>query len=121
MILDADISPDHFERVTAYMTSSAPVAPELAAEFERRYGIPVVLGYGATAFLNSVTVWTAELYERFGPTKHAGECPSNASERADRSLAATGRLRGFRRRPTTAARSVNAEVVGLLIGDVSAS
>ncbi len=69
MILDADISPDHFEGVTAYMTSSAPVAPELAAEFERRYGIPVLLGYGATEFLNSVTGWTPELYERFGPTK----------------------------------------------------
>ncbi len=28
MILDADISPDHFEGVTAYMTSSAAVPPE---------------------------------------------------------------------------------------------
>jgi long-chain acyl-CoA synthetase len=69
MILDANISPDHFEGVTAYMTSSAPLAPEVAAEFERRYGIPVLLGYGATEFLNSVTGWTGELFERFGPTK----------------------------------------------------
>lgn len=69
MILDANISPDHFEGVTAYMTSSAPVAPEIAAEFERRYGIPVLLGYGATEFLNSVTGWTGELYERYGPAK----------------------------------------------------
>ena len=69
MILDAGISADHFEGVTAYMTSSAPVAAETAAEFERRYGIPVLLGYGATEFLNSVTGWTTELWARFGATK----------------------------------------------------
>jgi acyl-coenzyme A synthetase/AMP-(fatty) acid ligase len=69
MILDANISPDHFEGVTAYMTSSAPVAPEVAAEFERRYGIPVLLGYGATEFLNSVTGWTAALWSEFAATK----------------------------------------------------
>ena len=69
MILDADISPDHFEGVTAYMTSSAPVAPEVARAFEDRYHIPVLLGYGATEFLNSVTGWTAELWSAFGATK----------------------------------------------------
>ncbi len=69
MILDADISPDHFEGVTAYMTSSAPVAPEVARAFEDRYHIPVLLGYGATEFLNSVTGWTAELWATFGATK----------------------------------------------------
>jgi acyl-CoA synthetase (AMP-forming)/AMP-acid ligase II len=69
MILDADISPEHFEGVTAYMTSSAPLAPAVAAEFQRRYGIPVLLGYGATEFLASVSGWTADLWERFGATK----------------------------------------------------
>lgn len=69
MILDAGISPDHFEGVTAYVTSSAPVAPDVAAAFEERYGFPVLLGYGATEFLNSVTGWTGELWERFGRTK----------------------------------------------------
>jgi long-chain acyl-CoA synthetase len=69
MILEAGISPDHFEGVTAYLTSSAPVAPEMAEAFERRYGIPVLLGYGATEFLNSVTGWTTELWAEFGATK----------------------------------------------------
>jgi long-chain acyl-CoA synthetase len=52
MILDADISPDHFVGIEAYLTSSAAVAPEVARAFEARYGIPVLLGYGATEFLN---------------------------------------------------------------------
>lgn len=69
MILDADISPDHFDGVTAFVTSSAAVAPSTAAAFERRYGIPVLVGYGATEFLNSVTGWTGKLYQRYGPAK----------------------------------------------------
>lgn len=69
MILDADIPPDWFAGVSAFATSSAPVAPEVAAAFEERYGIPVLLGYGATEFLGAVTGWTAELYEESGAEK----------------------------------------------------
>jgi long-chain acyl-CoA synthetase len=69
MILDADISPDHFVGIEAYLTSSAAVAPEVARAFEARYGIPVLLGYGATEFLNSVTGWTTALWNEFGATK----------------------------------------------------
>lgn len=69
MILDADISADHFEGVTAYHTSSAPVAPDVAMAFERRYGIPVLLGYGATEFLDSVTGWTTDLWAEYGARK----------------------------------------------------
>jgi aryl-alcohol dehydrogenase-like predicted oxidoreductase/acyl-CoA synthetase (AMP-forming)/AMP-acid ligase II len=69
MILDADISPDHFDGVTAFVTASAPVDPAITAEFERRYGIPVLVGYGATEFLGSVTGWTEQLWRDFGPAK----------------------------------------------------
>ncbi len=69
MILDADISPDHFVGIEAYLTSSSAVAPEVARAFEARYGIPVLLGYGATEFLNSVTGWTMALWSEFGATK----------------------------------------------------
>ena len=69
MVLDADISADHFVGIEAYLTSSASVAPEIARAFEARYGIPVLLGYGATEFLNSVTGWTVALWSEFGATK----------------------------------------------------
>jgi acyl-coenzyme A synthetase/AMP-(fatty) acid ligase len=69
MILDAGITPDHFEGVTAYMTSSAAIPPEVIRQFEQRYRIPVLLGYGATEFLNSVTGWTPALWEEFGASK----------------------------------------------------
>ncbi len=69
MILEAGITPDHFEGVTAYMTSSAALPPDVIREFERRYGIPVLLGYGATEFLSSVTGWTPALWDEFGASK----------------------------------------------------
>jgi acyl-CoA synthetase (AMP-forming)/AMP-acid ligase II len=69
MILDAGITADHFEGVTAYMTSSGAIPPDVIQEFEHRYGIPVLLGYGATEFLDSVTGWTPALWEEFGASK----------------------------------------------------
>lgn len=69
MILDAGITSDHFAGVTAFITSSAPVAPELVRAFEETYGFPVLVGYGATEFLTSVTGWTSALWEEFGAAK----------------------------------------------------
>jgi acyl-coenzyme A synthetase/AMP-(fatty) acid ligase len=69
MILDADIPPQDFEGVTAFTTASAPVDPLVAARFERRYGVPVLVGYGATEFLGSVTGWSEQLWRDFGSAK----------------------------------------------------
>jgi acyl-coenzyme A synthetase/AMP-(fatty) acid ligase len=69
MILDAGITSDHFEGVTAYMTSSAAIPPDVIHQFQERYGIPVLLGYGATEFLNSVSGWTPALWDEFGASK----------------------------------------------------
>jgi long-chain acyl-CoA synthetase len=39
------------------------------AEFQRRYGIPILLSYGATEFGGVVTAMTLELYKQFGNGK----------------------------------------------------
>lgn len=69
MILDAGISQDHFDSVEAYVTGSAPVSPEIAVEFHKRYGIPVLVSYGATEFLSAVTGWSLDLWREFGAAK----------------------------------------------------
>ena len=69
MILDEAITPDHFDGVSAYMTSSAAIPPPVIREFEATYGSPVLLGYGATEFLSSVTGWTPQLWAEFGEAK----------------------------------------------------
>jgi acyl-coenzyme A synthetase/AMP-(fatty) acid ligase len=69
MLLDAGLARDHFAGVRAFVTSSGPVAPDVARAFEDRYGVPVLLGYGATEFLGAVTGWTPELWQEYGTTK----------------------------------------------------
>lgn len=69
MILDAGFEADYFSGVTAFVTSSAPLRPEIAQAFEEKYHIPVLLSYGATEFLNSVTGWSHDLWREFGARK----------------------------------------------------
>jgi long-chain acyl-CoA synthetase len=69
MILEEEIPAEYFEGVKAFATDSAPVAPEVSAEFEQRYGIPVLLGYGATEFLGPVTTSSLKMHEEFGDAK----------------------------------------------------
>lgn len=69
MILAAGIDPEHFDGVTAFITSSAAVPVEVSRAFEHRYGIPVLVGYGATEFLGAVTGWTVDLWRRCGAAK----------------------------------------------------
>lgn len=69
MVLDAEIPPEWFASVKSFYTASAPLPMELADEFERIYGVPVVQGYGATEFLGRVTGWADDLHERWGTRK----------------------------------------------------
>jgi acyl-coenzyme A synthetase/AMP-(fatty) acid ligase len=69
MMLDAKIPPEWFQSVESVYTASAPLPTQLADEFERVYGIPILQGYGATEFLGSVTGWSGDLFEKWGQAK----------------------------------------------------
>lgn len=60
MIMDADIPPGDFSSLLAYRTGTAPLDPDLADAFYRRYGIPVLQNYGATEFAGGAAGWTLE-------------------------------------------------------------
>lgn len=60
MLLDADIPKEDFASLVAYRTGTAPLDPDLADAFYRRYGIPVLQNYGATEFAGGVAGWTIE-------------------------------------------------------------
>src|SRR5262249_52772100 len=55
-ILDADIPVDYLQSGESFMAASAPIDLATTDEFEAKYGIPVLRGYGATEFLGGVTV-----------------------------------------------------------------
>jgi acyl-CoA synthetase (AMP-forming)/AMP-acid ligase II len=69
MLLQADVPPEDLASLEGLSGGSGPLEPELRAEFEGRYGIPLLWAYGATEFAGSVCSWTPELYHRYGADK----------------------------------------------------
>jgi acyl-coenzyme A synthetase/AMP-(fatty) acid ligase len=68
-ILDADIPVDYLASGESFVAASAAVDLATTDEFEARYGIPVLRGYGATEFLGGVTSWTLDEYRQVGADK----------------------------------------------------
>ncbi len=69
-ILDADIPVEDLASIRAMGIGAAPLDPEVQREFEQRYGIPILLSYGATEFAGPVAMMTAELHAEWGARKH---------------------------------------------------
>ncbi|MBO0680226.1 long-chain fatty acid--CoA ligase [Mycolicibacterium sp. S2-37] len=69
MLLDADVPASDLASLQYLISASGPLDPRTRDEFERRYGIPIQLAYGATEFAGSVCAWTPDLVERYGASK----------------------------------------------------
>jgi long-chain acyl-CoA synthetase len=69
MVLAANVPADVFTGVKAVRSGTAPLKPEMAEEFLRRYGIPVLGNYGATEFAGAVTRWTMRDWREHGESK----------------------------------------------------
>lgn len=60
MLLEADVDPGDLSSLTALISGTAPLAPELVDAFYARYGIPICGNYGATEFAGAVAGWTID-------------------------------------------------------------
>jgi acyl-CoA synthetase (AMP-forming)/AMP-acid ligase II len=69
MILQAGLPAETFASVRAVGSGTAPLPPELMDEFEERYGIPVLINYGATEFAGAIAGWTLKDKKQWGPDK----------------------------------------------------
>ena len=69
MILDAQLPLEDLASLKFFSTGAAPLDPSIQREFEARYGIPILLSYGATEFGGPVTLMSPELYAEFGAKK----------------------------------------------------
>ena len=70
-LLDADIDPSRLAGLAAIRVGTAPLDPEVQARFEDKFGVPILIDYGATEFKGSVTSWTLEDHRRY-PTEKRG-------------------------------------------------
>ena len=68
MVLAARVPKEDLSSLVAYRTGAAPLDPELADEFWKTYGIPVLQNYGATE-LGGVAGWTLDDFKAFWPEK----------------------------------------------------
>lgn len=69
MILEANIPPADLGSIRFLSTGAAPLDPTVQRAFEERYGIPILLSYGATEFAGPVAAMTPELYPEWGQRK----------------------------------------------------
>ncbi|MET0145517.1 MAG: fatty acid--CoA ligase family protein [Ilumatobacteraceae bacterium] len=69
MVMDADVDPEKLRSLSAVGCGTAPLDPELADAFTERYGIPVLVSYGATEFPGGTVGWTLEDHKQFHDTK----------------------------------------------------
>jgi acyl-CoA synthetase (AMP-forming)/AMP-acid ligase II len=69
MLLDADVCKDDLASLEFLISASGPLDPETRDEFEKHFGIPVRLAYGATEFAGSLCAWTPDLIDQFGESK----------------------------------------------------
>ncbi len=69
MVLDADVPKEELACLLAIGTGAAPLDLSVQQAFEERYGIPILISYGATEFGGPVTATSLKDIEQFGATK----------------------------------------------------
>lgn len=69
MILDAQLPREDFASLKMIGTGSAPLDTSVHKAFEERYGVPILLAYGATEFGGPVCSMTPDVYAEWGDKK----------------------------------------------------
>lgn len=68
-VLDSDIPREDLDSIRAINAGTAPVDPKLVDAFLERYGIPILIVYGATEFSGAIVGWTLEDFSESWATK----------------------------------------------------
>lgn len=69
MVLDANLPREDFASLRFIGTGAAPLDPSVQRAFEEKYGVPIMLAYGATEFGGPVAGMTPDLLTAWGKQK----------------------------------------------------
>ena len=69
MVLEADVDPADIASLRSVVSGTAPLDPADADAFTTRYGVPVLISYGATEFGGGVAGWNVADHRAFWATK----------------------------------------------------
>lgn len=77
MVLDADLPPEDLSSLRAVVSGTAPLDVETWEAFEEKYGVPVLVVYGATEFAGGVAGWTVADRRDFRDSKRGSAGRAN--------------------------------------------
>lgn len=60
MLLEADVDPADLSSLSALISGTAPLSPDLVDAFFEKYGIPILANYGATEFAGAIAGWNID-------------------------------------------------------------
>ncbi len=69
MVLDADVDPADLASIKSVVSGTAPLSPDDADAFFAKYGVPVLVSYGATEFGGGVAGWNLADHQRYWTAK----------------------------------------------------
>ncbi len=69
MVLDADVDPADLASIKSVVSGTAPLSPDDADAFFTKYGVPVLVSYGATEFGGGVAGWNLADHQRYWTSK----------------------------------------------------
>ncbi|WP_084398974.1 class I adenylate-forming enzyme family protein [Henriciella aquimarina] len=58
MLIEADLPREHFSSLSAIISGTAPLSPDVVDTFLDKYGVPVLANYGATEFAGAIAAWS---------------------------------------------------------------
>lgn len=68
-VLDADVPAGKLSSLKVVTSGTTFCPPELAEAFHAKYGIAVLMTYGATEFAGALTVWTLPMHQKWWKSK----------------------------------------------------
>jgi len=69
MMVDSSATREDFSSVIAVRAGTAALPLELQEAFEEKFGVPVLVTYGATEFMGTAANWTLDEYKALGRAK----------------------------------------------------
>ncbi|BCJ67280.1 hypothetical protein GCM10009779_05030 [Polymorphospora rubra] len=69
MVMAAGVEPERLSFARSVLVGTAPISVEDQLAWEERYGIPVLVVYGATEFAGGIAGWTLDDHRRFSASK----------------------------------------------------
>lgn len=60
MLLEANVDPADLSSLSALISGTAPLPPDLVDAFLEKYGIPILANYGATEFAGAIAGWSLD-------------------------------------------------------------